>query len=712
MTKLNLEVAAFFSSLLCFTYMLTAKRKQYKLNLGIKNTLMNQHFVYMVTVFSIIVSSVSSVGALMLQPIASDPMELSLNILHTCFFLSHNFLPMGFALYILHFTGSSGGKSRRFFILFFLPFFIAEAMTLTNGLTHWVFFLDESFSYHRGSGMFFFYACGILYFLLGVVFFFRHKKAISKGNSYTIGILLALSGAGVVIQAINSKIAVELFFESLSAVGILMMLEERSGHIDPLTGAYNRVALVDNARRLIETNQNFRIVLIKLTDIDLFQKLFNGREMDSLLLQISEYLSFVASNEQRLYYFRTYDFAILYSGSSVSKVEDTVNTILKRFSDDWKSGGASFKLEAIVSILRIPEDITTVNELTDLLTAGYRKTGLGSRVVTYEEISSNQRNRKIEKALREAVDSEVLRLYFQPIWSVDEQRTVAAEALLRIDSDALRKLSPAVYIPIAEQCGVIREIGLFVFEDVCRFLKSMKRHGIDLSYIELNLSVHQFIYDDLVERFESIRKKYDIPTEMINLEITESASIEDTPNVEKTINALRELGYSFSLDDFGTGYSTLTQFLKTSYKNVKIDKSLLWDSDTNEVSAKLLDALIHMVRSLGCNVVQEGVETSEQLERTEASGGNLIQGYYFSKPLPQDEFVEYLKREKESSGSKPSSDNAPKIKDAPNTKETTKAETSLIKEKPKAKEKTKAKDNPKIKESPKTMIKTSIKANA
>ena len=237
-------------------------------------------------------------------------------------------------------------------------------------------------------------------------------------------------------------------------------------------------------------------------------------------------------------------------------------------------------------------------------------------------------------------------MWYQPIWSVEKKKTIAAEALLRIDSEEFRRVSPEEYIPIAEKCGIIREIGLFVFEDVCRFLKTAYQRELGLKYIELNLSVHQFVYDDLVERFETIRKKYDIPAEAINLEITESASTGDTPVVRQTMNELRNLGYTFSLDDFGTGYSNLMQFISSTYKNVKMDKQLLWDSEKNEITAKLLDSMIQLLRSIGCDVVQEGVETEEQLKRTEESGGNLIQGYYFSRPMPEYDFVSYLDKEK------------------------------------------------------------------
>ncbi|MBR1486954.1 MAG: EAL domain-containing protein, partial [Synergistaceae bacterium] len=117
------------------------------------------------------------------------------------------------------------------------------------------------------------------------------------------------------------------------------------------------------------------------------------------------------------------------------------------------------------------------------------------------------------------------------------------------------------------------------------------------------------------------------------------------PVIRQTMKALQNLGYSFSLDDFGTGYSNVKQLISKNYKNVKIDKSLLWDAENNEITAQLLDSVIHVIRKLGCNVVQEGVETLAQLERTTASGGNLIQGYYFSRPIPEAEFITYLENE-------------------------------------------------------------------
>ena len=643
MDMLNFEPAALLLSLMCLIYSLTVKRRQYRMSQGIQNSLLNQHVVFIILVITNIFSSASSVGGVYLQAIASEKVVLWQYVLHVVYFLFHTSLSVFFALYIMDVNGASVGRSRLFYVLFSLPFIISELLVLTNSFTGVIFYMDDQFVYHRGSLIGICYAVGFLYLVMGFFFFFKYKQAISDTDSKMVGILMGVSAVGVIIQAVRSDIIVELFAESLAFLGLMLMLEEKSGHIDPVTGALNKAALVDACRRIIETNRSANIVFVRLTDMDLFTRYFGGRENDSLLMEVSSWFTSISS-EQELYYYRDKSFAILYAGNRLKESEYAVYRILERFHQEWKTGKASLRLEVAVSVVRIPKDLSDMEQLMELLASDYQKKDRGSRRVSFEELSAFQHNRRIEKALQEAVAAGKLRVWYQPIWSVKEKRIVSAEALLRIDSDELRQFSPEVYIPIAEQCGIIREIGLFVFEEVCRFLRDGHVRERGISYIELNLSVYQFMYDDLVKCFEKIRSKYKVPAETLNLEITESSSTQEAPVVEKTMKTLREFGYSFSLDDFGRGYSNFMQLISSNYKNVKIDKALLWDAEKNDATSRLLDSMIKVIRSLGYNVVQEGVETEQQLERTVASGGNLIQGYYFSKPLPEKEFIEYLEK--------------------------------------------------------------------
>jgi EAL domain-containing protein (putative c-di-GMP-specific phosphodiesterase class I) len=168
--------------------------------------------------------------------------------------------------------------------------------------------------------------------------------------------------------------------------------------------------------------------------------------------------------------------------------------------------------------------------------------------------------------------------------------------------------------------------------------------GIGIECVEVNLSLYQLLARKLTERYKEFLNKYGIPTRMINLEITETAASFESADFGKTLEELMEMGFSLSLDDYGTAYSNIENVLTVNYKNIKIDSKILWDSDSNVNSRNLLGSTIASFRKMGNNIIQEGVETKEQLDFVTEAGANLIQGYYFSKPLRRDEFVKFVKK--------------------------------------------------------------------
>ncbi len=640
----SFEIAAFVLSLFGLLYSLTARRRQYHVPKGVMAKLQSQHFVFILMLLCILLSAASSVCGAYLQQIASDRTASWQYLLHSTYFFFHTVLSVGFALYIMNVNGTSIGRSNRFWSLFFLPFSISELMVLTNRFTGAAFYMDEAHIYHRGALMPLLYASGAVYIVMGFVSFFRHKKAISRGDSAAIGVVIVMATLGIVVQALRSDLIVELFFEAMAFQVLLVLLEERSGHIEPVTGALNRQALIDANRRLMQSGQSYGIVLVALTNLDLFSTMLGSKEMDELLMRVSSWLSGVSS-EQDLFCYHEERFAIISHDPSGTDTRRLAQTVLARFGRDWRSSGKTLRLDAAVSVVRVPDEVADLIQLEELLSYSIHGESAGSRLVAFDEIAAVRRDRAIETALRRAMEQNLLRVWFQPIWSATEKRTVAAEALLRVDDDMLRGISPEVYIPIAEQTGMIREIGLFVFEEVCRFLRDNERLSPGLEYVELNLSVYQFLYADLVECFEEIRTRYGVDVGKINLEVTETASIRSVSAVNETMERLRALGYSFSLDDFGTGYSNLHRVINGEYANIKIDKSLLWDAEKNSHSAGLLDGLTGVIRRLGYHVVQEGVETLAQLERVTGCGCDLIQGYLFSPPVPEDAFLRYLAAE-------------------------------------------------------------------
>ena len=640
MYTLNLDPAASILTILCLIYLLTTKRRQYSPPKGLKAQMLSQHFVFLLLLLVHTLSSIADAASISLMENYTAENRFFTYFLLEVYFLLHNTLAMLFVLYVMNVNGTAIGRKKRFYWFFMLPYLVAEAVVLSNPLTDLAFTLDAAGVYQRGMLMPFLYCLAAIYMVTGVYFFIRYQRAIPRAESVAICTAVLLSLIGVVIQAIRPDCAVELFGEALTILGFMVMLEDRTGVTDQTTQVFNRRAFLDASRRWLETGQNFSILLVKLTDLDRITRLFDSRDVDTLLVAVARWLETVTDREH-IYRFGQEDFALTFVGRRQKDAEEAARRTLSRFASPWKAE-TEVQLEATVSVIRVPEDVDSLSMLQDLLLWGYQDTRPGSLLVTHDELASLKRKLAVEDALRLALDKGSLQVWYQPIWSAENSSIVSAEALTRLYDEQLGPISPDEFIPIAEKTGMIHELGAFAFREVCRVLGTYRLRDKGIHYLEVNLSLYQLLQEGMLDKLEQYRRDYGVEAAQINLEVTESVSSDETPAVQDILRQLQELGYTFSLDDYGTGYSNLARLIEGRYTNVKIDKSLLWGGEKSPSAARLLRNMIRIIRSLDMNVVQEGVETREQLDRVVKAGCNLVQGYYFSRPLREEDFIAFL----------------------------------------------------------------------
>ena len=640
----SFEISALILSVFCFAYSLIAKRRQYIPPKGIKNIFTNQHFLFLVMLAANALSSVSSVVGVYLTTIASPSVSYWMYFFHALYFIFHSTLSLAFGLYIMSVTGTNVDKNKVLGVLYFIPYLFAIALILTNRLHSWAFFMDEASIYHRGILMPVLYGIGGFYVVLGLVFFIKNMRAISKSDSIAVGIFVIIAALGIVLQAIRSDLLVELFFEAIACLVMMVVLEEKAGHVDALTGLWNRVAFTDNTLRMMVSKLPFRIVLVKVSGLDKFAKHFSGRVEDELIRQIGVYLQDRAEDAD-IYRYRHEEFAVIFKNNN-DNAQQFIANVFARFEQGWMMDSLPVTLDACLALVRVPEDIKTHEELEDLLTVNYQKTVEGSYIIPFEELAELAKERYYEEALRKALATNALKVCYQPIWSTKEKKTVSAEALLRIDTDELCHVSPERYIHVAEKTGLINDIGFIVFEDVCRFLSDPEIKRSTIRYVEVNLSVYQFVAPDLISRFEEIRKRYDVPASKINFEITETAGALEKDSVLRLLDQLRDLGYTLSLDDFGTGYSNFVRMIRCEFECIKIDKSILWELSHDEEGLSVLNNLMLFIKNQGSSIVQEGVETQQQLDLAIQCGCDFIQGFYFSRAIDKAGFVDYLAKER------------------------------------------------------------------
>ena len=264
-------------------------------------------------------------------------------------------------------------------------------------------------------------------------------------------------------------------------------------------------------------------------------------------------------------------------------------------------------------------------------------------VVNQSVVEEMIQEKSMEELMIGAINRNAVEVYYQPIYSTREHRFTSAEALIRIRDEGGNLVPPGKFIPIAEKNGMILKLGKIVFRKVCQFIKENHTEQYGLHYIEVNLSVVQCAYDHLAADYINIMNAYHVDPKQINLEITESASSNAKKTLLDNMNILLDYGVSFSLDDFGTGQSNLNYIVDMPVSIVKFDRSMTQAYFENDKARYVMDAAMHMIHGMKLEIVSEGIETREAFETMERLNIGYIQGYYFSKPLPQKEYLEFLK---------------------------------------------------------------------
>lgn len=416
---------------------------------------------------------------------------------------------------------------------------------------------------------------------------------------------------------------------------------------DPLTDLPNRNLLQDRIDQAISqckrSQRQFAILFIDLDQFKTINDSLGHHIGDGLLQSVAERLCGCLRDEDTVARQGGDEFIVLLT--NVSKAEDAAlvaRKILDLLAEPHHIDGRELHASASIGISLYPND----GEEADMLlqhsdTAMYcaKDAGRNNYQFFTTEMNANAAERlALATSLRHALHRGELELHYQPIVSLKHGRTMTAEALMRWRHPELGYVSPALFIPIAEDSGLISALGEWAMQTACRQLKKWQAQGIHLERIVINLSAHQFRQPDLVQRFAQILTETGVRPNQLGLEITESVIMENPQTAIRLLNELKDMGIQLSLDDFGTGYSSLSYLKRFPIDKIKIDKSFVQDLATDPGDAALVSAIIAMAHSLDITVVAEGVETPQQLAFIQQKACEEYQGYYFSQPLAAEQF--------------------------------------------------------------------------
>lgn len=427
---------------------------------------------------------------------------------------------------------------------------------------------------------------------------------------------------------------------------------QRQANFDDVTGLPNRVLALDRLRSAVVSAHRYdHKVGVLFIDLDHFKKIndtLGHATGDQLLRMAADRLTSCVREEDTVARLGGDEFTVILPNmTSASHAEPVIHKILETFSQSFVLDRHEAFVTASVGVTVFPDDGDDPNVLMQNADAAmYRAKEHGRDTFQFFTRELNQRameRMRLESHLLHALDRDELELHYQPIVDVFSQEVVGAEALLRWSNEELGSVRPERFVPLAEDTGLVVPMGKWVLDTACQQIARWREMGLPPLRLSVNVSSRQFRGRGLVEAVSQALEKYGVAAQCLELEITEGLLMDELPQTRATLHALDTLSIRLALDDFGTGYSSLSHLKKFPVDTVKIDRSFIQDISTNPDDATVVDAIIAMAHRLKLQVIGEGVETDNQLEFIRESGCDLAQGYYFSEPLPPEEFAKWVK---------------------------------------------------------------------
>ena len=568
---------------------------------------------------------------------------------HCGYLIIHNFTVPLYALFVISLTDTWHKIRKNFWILAVLcvPYLVLFAALLTNPLTHKMFTVDSG--YQRGEWFFLIYAVIAVYmvFVLGYVIYYRELLEFSKTLMFLSYIPIGLTT--VMIQMVNPTMLVEMYGAAISLLLMSIGVQRPEEIVDSDTQLMKYSAYANVMKRNYRNEKNVDVVMINVANLSSIQAMmgydFAMHVVDDVVERIRR-VNKLLDNKGEMYHLDRGRFRVVFHEKYHDRAVRAAEMLVESLREKTDFNELDISLQPYVVLARCPEEIKDFKMLMSFGTDFHEKLKYEARVMHVEDIFQKdmvQIQSNIDKIIEEALEFKRFQVYYQPIYSVEKGRFVSAEALLRLFDPNYGFISPEIIVTAAEKSGAIHRIGDYVLEEVCRFIAGREFRLLGLEYIEVNLSVAQCMRGNLADNVLGIMARYRVPTETINLEITETAaSASHTQEIlEENLRKLERAGVSFSLDDYGTGYSNIKRVIQMPVKIIKLDKSFV-DDQHNPKMRVVLKNTVAMLKDINMEIVVEGIETQEMLDFFTELQCDFIQGYFFSKPLPKPEFIRFL----------------------------------------------------------------------
>lgn len=478
----------------------------------------------------------------------------------------------------------------------------------------------------------------VLYILI------KYKNSINRWHKMCYRSIVAVWILFLVVQLLSSRLGYVSMAIITSLIPLFAFIENPLNYIDYKYSCFKNNFIESTLKMIINSTQGGFVIW---ADIDDTNRTSNSHQ---IIATFKKELIRTLSKRDAVNVFITEKNEIFIIGEKTNEyllykdmINITIENFYKRFENKQSFRAMTICCNNVKMFSHETEVIDHLKYTQQRLSNNYYYNIIFE--ITNTDIDSMQNEKTIKDEIMMAYAQDRIEAYIQPIYSVEKKKIVSAEALARIRKSDGTIMLPYEFIPVSEKYGLDILIGFRIIEKICQFMHDPVA-GKLFEFVDINLSIAQCEASNLSAKIIGITQKYDIKPNRLNFEITETGFINKMANIEANIRTLTSYGFGFSLDDFGNGESNLNYLIKMPVSNVKLDMHMIWDYFKNDRAKKTVQTIIKISHGMKLKIVAEGVETAEQLEELSNQGVDLIQGYYFYKPMPITEYLEIVKREK------------------------------------------------------------------
>lgn len=523
-----------------------------------------------------------------------------------------------------------------------LKFFIPSEIIMTIGIVISYIYGDtiDKMVYYCQFWVYVNIIVTVILCILAVFFKKENRMHVRMINNFAIIAPFIVIGVG--IQFLNRGVRFGGFLYSLLLVFLYIVFHSKP--IDSSNGGINAMALLDDAKTYLKQKKSFYVVALKIQDYEYIKKFINDEDY---AIQIAGIINKIEKFKKDIKsYTNSKDEIYLLLETN----KDFIAGISQFINMQKKSNKTAKGIYEIIHVkilgIELPNALSSVELLPKLIEQNWDKCEIDNfYLITKEDVEKYNKEKDLIGTFNDIFSKndphdERIQVYYQPIFNKKSGKFNTMEALTRLKIDG-KLIFPDNFIDVLEKNGLIHKYSLLALEKICMHIKEVEKIDKNFEGVSINFSSEEFKMNSFEEDIMTIVEKYDVNPKLIRIELTESTDHASQKILEEKMISMQAKGFKFYLDDFGTGYSNISKLAYLKFDIVKIDKSIVWDSMKNEGIKKFLQDLTSFISAMNMEVLFEGIEDEEMSHLTEEA--KYMQGYLYSKPLPEKDIIEFLK---------------------------------------------------------------------